>query len=65
MKYQRPEGKYVLIRVNGIYSREIDAYMGADAVCTVMASNTSGTIVNENVCGDGKHPDLPAFTSRI
>ena len=43
----------------------IDAYMGTGAICTVTAANTPGTIVNEIVCGDGKHPDNHATHIRI
>lgn len=43
----------------------IDAYMGTGAICTVTAANTPGTIVNEIVCGEGKHPDNKVTHVRI
>ena len=39
--------------------------MGTGAICTVTAANTPGTIVNEIVCGEGKHPDNHAEHIRI
>ena len=44
-------------RLFSVNMKMIDAYMGTGAICTVTAANTPGTIVNEIVCGEGKHPD--------
>ncbi len=43
----------------------MDAFMGTGAVCVITAANTPGTIVNEIVCGSGKHPDNRVTTMRI
>lgn len=52
-------------RLFSVNMKMIDAYMGTGAICTVMAANTPGTIVNEIVCGDGKHPDNHVLHLRI
>ena len=52
-------------RLFSVNMKMIDAYMGTGAICTVTAANTPGTIVNEIVCGGGKHPDDHAPHVRI
>lgn len=52
-------------RLFSVNMKMIDAYMGTGAICTVTAANTPGTIVNEIVCGGGKHPDDHAEHIRI
>ena len=52
-------------RLFSVNMKMIDAYMGTGAICTVTAANTPGTIVNEIVCGEGKHPDDHAEHIRI
>ena len=52
-------------RLFSMNMKMIDAYMGTGAICTVTAANTPGTIVNEIVCGEGKHPDNHAEHIRI
>lgn len=52
-------------RLFSVNMKMIDAYMGTGAICTVTAANTPGTIVNEIVCGSGKHPDNHAPHVRI
>ena len=52
-------------RLFSMNMKMIDAYMGTGAICTVTAANTPGTIVNEIVCGGGKHPDNHVTHVRI
>ena len=52
-------------RLFSVNMKMIDAYMGTGAICTVTAANTPGTIVNEIVCGEGKHPDNHVTHVRI
>ena len=60
------EGDIDLVgRLFSVNMKMIDAYMGTGAICTVTAANTPGTIVNEIVCGEGKHPDNHVTHVRI
>lgn len=52
-------------RLFSVNMKMIDAYMGTGAICTVTAANTPGTIVNEIVCGGGRHPDSRVEHIRI
>lgn len=52
-------------RLFSVNMKMIDAYMGTGAICTVTAANTPGTLVNEIVCGGGKHPDNHVTHIRI
>lgn len=52
-------------RLFSVNMKMIDAYMGTGAICTITAANTPGTIVNEIVCGGGKHPDNHVTHLRI
>ena len=52
-------------RLFSVNMKMIDAYMGTGAICTITAANTPGTIVNEIVCGAGRHPDNHASHIRI
>ncbi len=55
----------VVGRLFSVGMHMIDAYMGTGSICTMTAANTPGTLVNEIVCGGGKHPDNHAEHVRI
>lgn len=64
INYTAGSGKQILAddidlvgRLFSVNMKMVDAYMGTGAICTVTAANTPGTIINEIVCGGGKHPD--------
>lgn len=55
----------IAARVFTFNTTMMDAFMGTGAICIAAAANVAGSIVNEIVCGNGKHPDNRVTSVRI
>lgn len=64
--YTAGSGKYISAeqidcvgRLFSMNMKMIDAYMGTGTICTIVAANTPGTIVNELLCGTDTAKPVP------